>query len=297
MIPAKILLFGEYTIIKGTQALVIPFPHFGGEWKYVRKNENASEKQMDLAQFANFLANQKLSVQFDTSRFHKDLSEGLYFDSNIPTGYGLGSSGSVTAGVYESYCVDKQLVNAKSEGEKLIFLKELFSKMESFFHGMSSGIDPLICSVQQPIWLENKNTIQTITCEELRDGCLFLLDTKISRSTSPLVKIFLKHWEDEKYANRLKLHLFSQTNNAIQNYAKGDGRELFHSIHNISVVQEEYFSEMIPQEFKKMWRYGLESHDYKLKLCGAGGGGFILGITQDFEKTKSILSGYNLIRL
>jgi len=151
--------------------------------------------------------------------------------------------------------------------------------------------------VQQPIWIENKDTIQTISCEELKGGCLFLLDTKISRSTSPLVKIFLEHWEDEKYANSLKLHLFSQTNNAIQNYAKGDGRELFHSIHNISVVQEEYFSEMIPQEFKKMWRYGLESHDYKLKLCGAGGGGFILGITQDFEKTKSILSGYNLIRL
>ena len=297
MIPAKILLFGEYTIIKGTQALVIPFPHFGGEWKYVEKNENALEKQMDLAQFADFLAQENLPVKFDTSRFYKDLSEGLYFDSNIPTGYGLGSSGSVTAAVYERYCIDKQSVSEKNKGERLIFMKEFFSKMESFFHGMSSGIDPLICSVQQPIWLENKDTIRTIQCEALKEGSLFLLDTKISRSTSPLVKIFLEHWEKEDYANSLKLHLFSQTNNAIQNYAKGDGRELFHSIHNISVVQEEYFSEMIPSEFKKMWRYGLESHDYKLKLCGAGGGGFILGITQDFEKTKTILSAYNLIKL
>ena len=54
---------------------------------------------------------------------------------------------------------------------------------------------------------------------------------------------------------------------------------------------------MIPPDFKKIWRYGLDSNDYKLKLCGAGGGGFILGITKDFEKTKIILSGYNLIRL
>lgn len=290
MIPAKILLFGEHIIIKGAQALVIPFPHFGGEWKYAKKEENFQEKQMDLAQFADFLSEQNLPVQFDTLRFLQDLSKGLYFDSNIPTGYGLGSSGSVTAAVYERYVIDK-------EEQSLSFLKRLFVQMESFFHGMSSGIDPLICSIQQPIWLENKEKMQTISCLSLQDASLFLLDTKISRSTSPFVKIYLKKCEEAQYESFLTKYLFPESNKAIQEYAKGDGRELFHSIHNISVIQEEYFSEMIPAEFQKIWRYGLESHDYKLKLCGAGGGGFILGITQDFEKTKTILSGYNLIRL
>lgn len=290
MIPAKILLFGEHIIIKGAQALVIPFPHFGGEWKYVQATEKAKEKQMDLVQFADFLAAQNFSISFDIPRFYKDLLEGLYFNSNIPTGYGLGSSGSVTAAVYKRYFIGKQ-------EQELPFLKELFSQMESFFHGMSSGIDPLICSVQQPIWLENKDKMQVISCQSLQDASLFLLDTGISRSTSPLVKIYLKKWEEEKYADFVKQHLFPQSNKAIQHYAQGNGRELFHNIHNISVIQEEYFPEMIPSDFKKIWRNGLENHNYKLKLCGAGGGGFILGITRDFEKTKKTLSGYNLIKL
>ena len=290
MIPAKILLFGEHIIIKGAQALVIPFPHFGGEWKYAQKSENIQEKQMDLAQFAFFLAKQDFPVLFDIPRFHKDLSEGLYFDSNIPTGYGLGSSGAVTAAVYERYAIN-------SDEGQLSSLKAIFAQMESFFHGMSSGIDPLICSVQQPIWLKSKDTMQIISCEPLQDACLFLLDTGISRSTSPFVKIYLKNWETAEYANFLSNNLFPQSNNAIQQYAQGNGKELFDSIHNISAIQEEYFSEMIPAEFNKIWKDGLESHNFKLKLCGAGGGGFILGITQDFEKTKTTLSGYNLIKL
>jgi mevalonate kinase len=290
MIPAKILLFGEHIIIKGAQALVIPFPHFGGEWKYAKENGNNEEKQMNLAQFAGFLTEQDLPILFDIPRFHKDLSEGLYFDSNIPTGYGLGSSGSVTAAVYERYVIER--------GEqKLSFLKTLFAQMESFFHGMSSGIDPLICSVQQPIWLESKEKMQTITCQPLQEASLFLLDTKVSRSTSPFVNIFLKNWEVPEYAIFLKDNLFPENNNAIQQYARGEGQKLFQTIHKISKIQTDYFSEMIPSNFKKVWKQGLESNDFRLKLCGAGGGGFILGITQDFKKTKTILSGYNLIKL
>ena len=297
MIPAKILLFGEHIIIKGAQALVIPFPHFGGEWKYAKTDENYKEKQMDLAQFAKFLEQESLPVQFDTQQFQQDLSNGLYFDSNIPTGYGLGSSGSVTAAVYERYSVDKQGVMVGSEVDDLSFLKVLFSQMESFFHGMSSGIDPLICSVRQPIWLESKNEMQTISCEPLENASLFLLDTKISRSTSPFVKIYLKNWEEKEYADFLIENLFPESNKAIQQYRKGEGQKLFQTIHKISEIQSDYFSQMIPSDFKKVWKQGLNGDDFKLKLCGAGGGGFILGITKDFEKTKTILSGYNLIRL
>ena len=32
----------------------------------------------------------------------------------------------------------------------------------------------------------------------------------------------------------------------------------------------------------------------KLKVCGAGGGGFILGICTDFEKTQQDLAIYDL---
>lgn len=294
MIPAKILLFGEHIVITGAQALVMPFPHFGGDWKY---SEAMSDKQMDLVSFADYLEREDFTVNFAIENFKQDLSEGLFFDSNIPTGYGLGSSGAVTAAVYERYCIDKQEVNKKEEVEKLSFMKTLFAKMESFFHGKSSGIDPLICAVQQPIWLERKDKMQIISCLPLQNATLFLLDTNISRSTSPFVTHFLNKWENPDYAEYLTQNLFPQSNKAIQQFSKGEGENLFQSIHAISEIQLEYFSKMIPHNFKNIWEQGLKSEVYKLKLCGAGGGGFILGITQDFEKTKAILSDYKLIEI
>ena len=51
---------------------------------------------------------------------------------------------------------------------------------------------------------------------------------------------------------------------------------------------------MIPQQFHEIWQKGLETNDYYLKLCGSGGGGYILGFTQDLEKAKKALKDYNL---
>ena len=51
---------------------------------------------------------------------------------------------------------------------------------------------------------------------------------------------------------------------------------------------------MIPKEFHKLWQRGIETNDYYLKLCGSGGGGYILGFTQDMEKAKTALKDYQL---
>jgi mevalonate kinase len=51
---------------------------------------------------------------------------------------------------------------------------------------------------------------------------------------------------------------------------------------------------MIPEGFKEVWKYGIESGDYYLKLCGSGGGGYILGFTKDYENAKVQLKNYEL---
>ena len=52
---------------------------------------------------------------------------------------------------------------------------------------------------------------------------------------------------------------------------------------------------MIPTDFRAIWLDGLANNLFKLKLCGAGGGGFLLGMTFDFKKTQETISTYNLI--
>ena len=46
--------------------------------------------------------------------------------------------------------------------------------------------------------------------------------------------------------------------------------------------------------FIKSGENGLLTNDYYLKLCGSGGGGYILGFAEDFEKAKKSLKNYKL---
>ena len=49
---------------------------------------------------------------------------------------------------------------------------------------------------------------------------------------------------------------------------------------------------MIPDKFVRLWSEGLRSNDYFFKLCGSGGGGFLLGFTLDLERTFENLKDY-----
>ena len=51
---------------------------------------------------------------------------------------------------------------------------------------------------------------------------------------------------------------------------------------------------MIPAQFHELWKKGIETNTYYLKLCGSGGGGYILGFTKDFEKAQKSLENFNL---
>ena len=43
---------------------------------------------------------------------------------------------------------------------------------------------------------------------------------------------------------------------------------------------------MIPTQMRGLWSKGLESGEYVLKLCGAGGGGYILGFSDKLSSTE-----------
>ena len=51
---------------------------------------------------------------------------------------------------------------------------------------------------------------------------------------------------------------------------------------------------MIPKLFVDLWEQGLQSKSYSLKLCGAGGGGFLMGMTRDFKGLTKELGAYEV---
>ena len=285
--PSKLLLFGEHTVLRGSQALAMPLPNYAGHWQF----SDDKTKQYDLPKFADYIKNLvgNGEIALDTEGVYSALSQGLFFDSNIPRGYGAGSSGALVAAIYDIFGLDKTL--------SISDLKIVLGKIESFFHGESSGLDPLVSYLKKPILIRADKTITTLDISN-NDLPRFLIDTKQSRKTEPLVKIFLEKIARSPEFNALILsELVPLVDEAITAFLTNQPDFLFETVHKISWFQHRFLPEMIPMAFKNIWLEGLLGDVYKLKLCGAGGGGFILGFCKNLEQTKKELakSGFGMI--
>lgn len=299
---SKILLFGEYGIIKDSKGLSIPYNFYNGALKSdgntsaeaVRSNEN-------LKRFAAHLetlqTEQPELVQFDIQALKNDIAQGMYFDSSIPQGYGVGSSGALVAAVYDKYAQKKITVLENLTREKLLQLKNIFGQMESFFHGKSSGLDPLNSYLSIPILINSKDNIEATgipTQSRTGKGAVFLLDSGIVGETAPMVNIFMENLKDQGFRSMLKNQFVKYTDACVENFLGGDLKSLFSNTKKLSKVVLNHFKPMIPEEFHGIWQKGIDTNDYYLKLCGSGGGGYILGFTEDLEKAKASLKDYKL---
>ena len=293
---SKILLFGEYGIIEDSKGLSIPYNFFNGALKISESSdEEAKKSNLILSQFSAHL--KTLDIDLDLNSFDNHIKKGMYFDSSIPKGYGVGSSGALVAAVYEKYANNKITVLENLTREKLLLLKEIFSKMESFFHGKSSGLDPLNSYLSIPILIKSKDDINVTgipSQKSIGSGAVFLLDSGQTGSTAPMVNIFMEKMKKEGFRNMLNSQFIKHTNICVDSFLNGDLNNLFKSTKELSQVVFENFKPMIPKEFHNLWKKGIDNGSYFLKLCGSGGGGYILGFAPDIEEAKKDLEGYNL---
>lgn len=299
---SKILLFGEYGIIQDSKGLSIPYNFYNGALK---TDKNPSEEAISsnghlkrfVAHLKNLAVEQPTLVQFDLATLEQDVNNGMYFDSSIPQGYGVGSSGALVAAIYDKYAQHKITVLENLTREKLLELKTIFSQMESFFHGKSSGLDPLNSYLSIPILINSKDNIEAtgIPTQSLDGkGAVFLIDSGIVGETAPMVNIFMENLKDQGFRNMLKTQFVKYTDSCVENFLGGDMKSLFANTKKLSKVVLSHFKPMIPEEFHAIWQKGIDTNDYYLKLCGSGGGGYILGFTEDLDRAKASLKDYKL---
>lgn len=299
---SKIILFGEYGIIRDSKGLLIPYNFYNGALKKSEElSDEAKASNASLSRFVFYLENlekeQPELVQFDIAQFHHDVAEGMYFDSSIPQGYGVGSSGALVAAIYDKYAKDKITVLENLTREKLLKLKTIFGQMESFFHGKSSGLDPLNSYLSLPILINSKDNIEPTGIPAQKatgHGAVFLLDSGIVGETAPMVNIFMENLKDKGFRSMIKDQFVKYTDLCVDNFLGGDFKSLFANTKQLSKVVLNNFKPMIPEQFHGIWQQGLDTNDYYLKLCGSGGGGYILGFTEDLEKAQKALKDYKL---
>ena len=293
---SKILLFGEYGIIEDSKGLSIPFNFYKGALKIPNKINSISKASNKILRgFLKYLKSSKIKLDLD--KFSSDIDKGLYFNSSIPEGYGIGSSGALVAAVYDKYAFKKTTVLENLTREKLINLKNIFSIMESYFHGKSSGLDPLNSYLSIPILINSKKDIKVTgipSQKSIGNGAVFLMDSGKIGSTAPMVNIFMEKMKKDGFRKIMNEKFIRHTNLCVDNFLNGDLSALFNNTKKLSRIVLKNFKPMIPKEFHSVWKKGIDNDSYFLKLCGSGGGGYILGFTENFEVARKQLKDHKV---
>lgn len=267
----KLLLFGEHIILHGARGLALPLPHF--TMRYLLDLRDVESHKI-LSHFFQFIQSQsspnfiELRQRLDLKSFEDALNKGLAVRSDIPMGAGLGSSGAFVALFYEYFCTDK-----KQHPDELVIDLSL---LESAFHGVSSGIDPLVIYLNQPILIHHK---QYLCFEAPKTNYpIFVFNSNQSRSTSQQVSLFTQQLSQDDFKTSVFDALIPLNDEIIELYLHD--RSIEEHFKQISLFQWKHMQRFIPESVKKIWDKGLSNDSYYLKLCGAGGGGFFLGYSK-----------------
>ena len=270
----KVILFGEYTVLFGGQALAVPYQPLQGLWTWQDVALDPAHIQK-ISDFGVFLEEYAAThhYSFDHSHFRSELLGGLSFSSNIPIGYGCGSSGAWVVAIAERYLDGwQELPNTE--------LKLFFGGLESFFHGTSSGVDPFVIYKQQPVWIDGTGQTHLLDASVLPldwSERFALVDSGMPRATDILVQDFRSKMKDAAFAEQVS-YLRELHDAAIDCLLQGEylASDL---MDEISHLQYKWLDFLIPDPIRELWAASFAHSHHRFKLCGAGGGGFFLKVT------------------
>jgi mevalonate kinase len=282
---SKLLLFGEYGMMFDAMALSVPFNRFSGYLDF-DNDRSHQESSAEIHKFYEHLkaknSSQIFHFPFDLENLRNDLQKGLYFKSNIPQQYGVGSSGALVAALFMRYAA------ASISENQLIpeLLKADFALLESYFHRKSSGIDPLISFLNQPLLIDSKKMIRQVQIDFTQIGLSFaLVDTGTTGATGPLVQHFIDMFMFPDFEKVFERQFVAANNGCIESLLDCNHPAFFLYLDQLIRFQLQYFRRMIPEKFQAVISEAPDKGVY-IKLLGSGGGGFLLAIAASQNRLK-----------
>jgi mevalonate kinase len=272
---SKLLLFGEYGLMYNSMALTIPFDRYSGSLGFDHDNLH-EESKAEILKFYEHLNTgeiaHKLNFEFDLEGLKTDLDDGLFFNSTIPQQYGVGSSGALVAALFSKYAAP--LYSAGELTPDL--LKADFALLENFFHGRSSGLDPLISFINRPILINSEKELQVIDFDIRETGLsVALIDSHTTGATGPLVQHFINLFNLPEFEEAFAKKFIPSNNACIECLLSGDLKNFFLHLDQLIRFEVYHFHEMIPANYHRIISFAHCEKVY-IKLLGSGGGGFLL---------------------
>lgn len=279
--PSKVMLVGEYGVVVGGSALTIPFDRFQARLRLSTDTPSGKEKDAEqsllyLRRLFHYIKNLPSDSFFappDLLSF-EDKLQTYWMDLNIPIGYGLGSSGAVSAAIYELFFPTALTLTLQQQKEDL-------ASIESYFHGKSSGVDALTCFTRSTLRFFPTGAIEKVHFDpqKIPGGYrFFLLNSGEKFDTGPLVKHFINQMKVPAYKRAIEEEYLPLNQKLTETLLGEREADVALLVRLLSDFQFNHFSQMIPEKMWDLWIEGQVSNDYYLKLNGSGGG-FMLGIT------------------
>ena len=249
----------------------MPLKQWKGEWK--QTEDGFAGNNSPLMKYVDWLKSKDIISAATAAHMINDAEEGWNYVADIPIGYGLGSSGAYVAAIYDRYII-------KENPATTFTTREMLSKMEGYFHGSSSGMDPMVSYTGEAVYKDEMGLFQSINDPGWPEGFqVYLLDSGIGRATGPLVELYKEALKQEKFELQIKRELIPMVEHAIHFYLADSGQMLEACIQVISQFQRLHFSKLIPPSIQKQWDTLIKLPGVYMKFCGAGGGGYFLVIS------------------
>lgn len=283
--PSKLLLFGEYGILLGLDALAVAYPGFSG--KLMKTDAHPDDNLLNLLKYLKKIV-RDFPYDLNIKELELDVKMGLRFSSDIPLNYGLGSSGALVAAIFENYINKKSLDSIKDPRA----LKMSLALIESHFHGISSGIDPLVSLIKKPVLVQRSGKVYLLDKPIIRKRKklhFFLIDSNQPGKTGEMVSDFMEKMNDPEFSETFRSGYKKYSNGAIRHLINRRYNEFYERFTDLSAFQLKHMKELIPEHIQPLFANGSETNDYALKICGSGGGGYYLGIT----RSKEVLEQFN----
>lgn len=297
---SKLMIAGEYGVLAGSEALTMPLKNFYA--RIVQKKDSSDSTTIiksvsslrKLFNYIHTLPKNSFYAQSLDNEMESMLNDGYYIESTIPHAYGIGSSGAVSAIIYDQFFRNNEKLDMQKQRKDL-------ATIESFYHGKSSGVDAMTCFKASPLHFFPDGKIIPVDLDphKLPGGNrFFLLDSGTTLSTEPMVNSFIRKMEKESFRRQVLddyIPLIKKFIASLYGSLEVDPALLFRAI---SDFQWTYFREMIPEIMEEPWIHGQVSNNYYLKINGSGGG-FLLGIApeESMEALNELMEGYKLIWL
>ncbi len=291
--PGKVILFGEHSVVYGYPAIATAIGLRA--WCKVKKSaENKITLSAPLLYpDQTFTISKELSVPPElqsmkhiillNSSYEKKLFPDVEISSDIPASSGLGSSAATAVSLTAS------LLRFYGHEHNLERINDIAFESEKITHGSPSGIDNSISTYGGGIIYEKGVMIPLTT--KVTSSTLVIIDSGIPRQTKKLVEqVKRKKDAEPKTVQAIFDKIEKITLDARKYIESGNIREVGNLMNENHEMLEKLEVSISP--LNKIVDYIDETDALGRKLTGAGGGGCVIALYDDYKCAKDVASNF-----